>query len=69
VVPPPPAGSEVVAWSIGGLPVLSRVASGTLIGGFLPVVAATIGASVLMWAVSLATTPPSAETRRRYFPA
>jgi len=42
-VPAPPPGREVVAWTLGGVTVLSRVANGTLIFGLLPVVAATIG--------------------------
>jgi len=67
VVPPPPPGREVVAWSLGGMPVLSRVATGTMIFGLLPVVAATIGSSILMWVVSLATPRPSAATVGRYF--
>ncbi|HEX6323765.1 MAG TPA: hypothetical protein VFZ36_08565, partial [Vicinamibacterales bacterium] len=67
IVPAPPPGREVVAWSLGGVPVLARVASGTMIFGLLPVVAATIGSSILMWVVSLATPRPDAATVQRYF--
>jgi hypothetical protein len=49
------------------MPVLSRVATGTAIFGLLPVVAATIGSSILMWVVSLATPRPDAATVQRYF--
>lgn len=65
-VPAPPPGREVVAWTLGGVAILSRVASGTLIFGLLPVVAATIGSSLLMWIVSLATPRPSPATIARY---
>jgi Na+/proline symporter len=66
-VPAPPPGREVVAWTVGGVSILSRVTSGTMIFGLLPVVTATIGSSILMWAVSLATPRPSALTVARYF--
>ena len=64
---PAPAAGEVVAWSLGGVSILSRVPSGTAIFGLLPVVAATIGSALLMWVVSIATPPPARETIGRYF--
>ncbi len=67
MVPAPPPGREVVAWSLGGVTILSRVASGTAIVGVLPVVAATLGSSLLMWVVSVATPRPGEATVRRYF--
>jgi solute:Na+ symporter, SSS family len=69
MVPAPPPGREVVMWSLGGVDVLSRTAGGTAIFGLLPVVAATIGSSILMFTVSLATPRPSAATVQRYFSA
>ena len=66
-VPPPPPGSEIVAWSLNGVNIISRVPSGTAIFGLLPVVAATIGSALLMWIVSLATPGPSPATVARYF--
>ena len=68
-VPAPPPGREVVAWSIAGVTIVSRVASGTAIFGLLPVVTATIGSALLMWMVSIATPGPSAGTVSRYFPS
>src|SRR5687768_7468646 len=67
-VPAPPPGREVIAWTAGGMNILSRVTSGTMIFGLLPVVTATIGSSILMWVVSLATPRTSAATVERYFP-
>jgi SSS family solute:Na+ symporter len=66
-VPAPPPGREVVAWSAGGVNIVSRVASGTAIFGLLPVVTATIGSAILMWAVSMVTPRPGDETIARYF--
>ena len=66
-VPAPPQGREVVAWTLGGVTVLSRISNGTLIFGLLPVVAATAGSALLMWIVSLATPRPSDATIDRYF--
>ncbi|MEX2272149.1 MAG: sodium:solute symporter family protein [Vicinamibacterales bacterium] len=67
LVPAPPPGRDVVAFTAGGVNVLSRVANGTMIFGLLPVVTATIGSSLLMWGVSLATPRTSAATVARYF--
>ena len=66
-VPAPPPGAEIVAWSLGGVGILTRAATGTYIFGLLPVVTAVIGSAVLMWVVSLATPRPSAATVERYF--
>lgn len=65
--PAPPTGSEVVAWSIGGVSILTRAATGTYIFGLLPVVTAVLGSALLMWIVSLATPRPSPATVERYF--
>lgn len=67
VVPAPPPGQQVVAWSAGGIDVVARGATGTYLFGLLPVVTAVIGSSLLMWIVSLATPGPSAATVTRYF--
>jgi SSS family solute:Na+ symporter len=67
VVPAPPPGQQVVAWSVAGIDVVARGATGTYLFGLLPVVTAVIGSSLLMWIVSLATPGPSAETVERYF--
>ena len=66
-VPAPPAGQQAVAWSIAGIDILARGATGTYLFGLLPVVTAVIGSSLLMWIVSLATPGPSAATVTRYF--
>lgn len=66
-VPAPPAGQQVVAWSLGGVDIVARGATGTYLFGLLPVVTAVIGSSLLMWIVSLATPGPSAATVTRYF--
>ena len=68
VVPPPPPGHDLVVWTLGGVDVLTRVSNGTMIFGLLPVVTATLGSSLLMWAVSLATPRTRAATVARYFP-
>jgi SSS family solute:Na+ symporter len=66
-VPAPPPGTEVVAWSLSGVNILTRAATGTYIFGLLPVVTAVMGSAVLMWIVSLATARPSPATVERYF--
>jgi SSS family solute:Na+ symporter len=67
VVPAPAPCIEVAAWSMAGVAIVSRVGSGTLIFGVLPVVTATIGSALLMWLVSIATPKPRAATIARYF--
>lgn len=66
-VPAPPAGQQVTAWSVAGVDILARGATGTYLFGLLPVVTAVIGSSLLMWIVSLVTRPPSEGTVGRYF--
>jgi hypothetical protein len=66
VVSPPPPGQSLTALSLGELAIVSRTATGTAVLGFAPVMPMVIVSVVLMWAVSLATRPPSAATIRRY---
>jgi Na+/proline symporter len=70
VVPAPPPGAEVVAWSMGGMPVVSRIAAGTTVMGLLPVVPMTIGSALVMILVSKLTSGarPADATLARYFP-
>ena len=69
-VPAPPPGQEVVVLSIAGLDLITRVSSGTLSLGFLPVVPITIISAILMAAVSklTASAQPAGDTLARYFP-
>ena len=69
-VPAPPPGQEVVVLSIAGLDLITRVSSGTLSLGFLPVVPITIISAILMAAVSklTASAQPTGDTLARYFP-
>ena len=65
----PPPGQQVVVFSIGGLDLVTRVTSGTLSLGFLPVVPITIISAILMVVVSTLTSSarPADETLARYF--
>ena len=69
-VPAPPPGQEVAVLSIGGIDLVTRVASGTMSLGFLPVVPITILSAILMVVVSklTASARPAGETLARYFP-
>jgi SSS family solute:Na+ symporter len=68
IVPPPPPGVTVPVWSIGGLDVIARVAAGTTVLGFLPVVPMTLMSAFLMFVVSRATAAsmPAAATLAKY---
>lgn len=68
IVPAPPPGVTVPVWSIGGLDVIARVAAGTTVLGFLPVVPMTLMSALLMFVVSraTATSVPGAATLARY---
>jgi SSS family solute:Na+ symporter len=68
VVPAPPPGSTVTVWAVGGVDVIARIAAGTTVLGFLPVVPMTVGSALLMFVVSRATagSRPSAATLARY---
>jgi SSS family solute:Na+ symporter len=68
-VPPPPPGTAVPVVTIGGLDLVTRVASGTVSFGFLPVVPITLISVVLLIVVSWLTPSarPSAATLDRYF--
>jgi SSS family solute:Na+ symporter len=70
VVPAPPPGQEVAVVSVAGLDLITRVSSGTLSLGFLPVVPITIISAILMVVVSklTASAQPSGDTLARYFP-
>ena len=69
-VPPPPPGLEIAVLSIGGVDLVTRVTSGTMALGFLPVVPITILSAILMVVVSKLTSSsrPGHETLARYFP-
>ena len=66
-VPAPPPGQARVAWSIAGQPVLARIANGTTVLGFLPVVPMVLVSVLLMVVVSRLTAPPGPITLARYF--
>ena len=69
-IAPPPPGSEVTVWSIGGHSIITRGATGTFVMGLLPVVPMTLISGLLMIVVSLATkgfAKPGQSTLRRYF--
>jgi len=67
VVSPPPPGTVVPIWSIGGTDVIVRAAGGTDVFGLMPVVPMTIVSAVLMVVVSWLTKKPSETTLGRYF--
>jgi SSS family solute:Na+ symporter len=69
LVPPPPPGQAVAIVSIGGLDLVTRVTSGTMTLGFLPVVPITLLSVVLLFLVSWLTPSarPAAATLDRYF--
>jgi SSS family solute:Na+ symporter len=54
-VPAPGPGSAVTVWAVGGVDVIARIAAGTTVLGFLPVVPMTIVSALLMFIVSRAT--------------
>ena len=65
-VPPPGAGQSGTWLSLAGIDVIARTQTGTAVLGFAPVMPMVIVSIVLMWAVSVATRPPSAATIARY---
>jgi hypothetical protein len=69
VIPAPPPGAPVTIFSMGGVDVITRAASGTMVLGLLPVVPMTIASALLMLVVSSATASdrPTAATLARYF--
>jgi len=68
-VPAPPPGTVVSVLSIAGAQAVTRVTTGTLVFGLLPVVPMTIMSALLMVIVSKLTgaTRPGKETLARYF--
>ena len=68
VVAAPPPGAAVTVWAVGGVDVITRIAAGTTVFGFLPVVPMTIGSALLMVVVSRMTagSRPSAATLAKY---
>jgi SSS family solute:Na+ symporter len=66
VVAAPPPGQSLSVVSIAGLDVISRTGTGTAVLGFAPVMPMVIVSVLLMWIVSMMTSPPSAVTIRRY---
>jgi solute:Na+ symporter, SSS family len=67
-VPAPPPGIAVTVWAVGGVDVITRMAAGTTVLGFLPVVPMTIVSALLMFVVSRATAGglPSPATLAKY---
>jgi SSS family solute:Na+ symporter len=68
-IPAPAPGPPVVAWSIGGVEILSRTPGGTSVFGLMPVVPMTLISALLMIVVSRITSKPTPETIARYFHA
>jgi solute:Na+ symporter, SSS family len=68
-VVPAPSGAAVPILSIGGIDVVTRAASGTMVLGLLPVVPMTLVSALLMVIVSQWTpgSRPAAATLARYF--
>jgi solute:Na+ symporter, SSS family len=54
-IPAPPPAAPVTVWAVGGVDVITRIASGTTVLGFLPVVPMTLMSALLMFIVSRAT--------------
>jgi SSS family solute:Na+ symporter len=54
-IPAPPPAAPVTVWALGGVDVITRIASGTTVLGFLPVVPMTLMSALLMFIVSRAT--------------
>jgi SSS family solute:Na+ symporter len=54
-IPAPPPGTAVTVWAVGGVDVITRIAAGTTVLGFLPVVPMTLVSALLMFVVSRAT--------------
>jgi SSS family solute:Na+ symporter len=67
-VAPPSAGAGVSVLSLGGISIVTRVASGTTVLGLLPVVPMTVISALLMFVVSSLTPAarPSPATLTRY---
>jgi solute:Na+ symporter, SSS family len=67
-VPAPPPGTSVTVWAAGGVDVIARIAAGTTVLGFLPVVPMTLISGLLMLVVSRATAGslPARATLARY---
>ena len=64
----PPPGTAVTILAVGGVDVIARIAAGTTVLGFLPVVPMTIISALLMFIVSRATAAslPGAATLAKY---
>jgi solute:Na+ symporter, SSS family len=69
VVPPPPAGQTTPLLTMGGIDVVTRAGTGTMVFGMLPVVPMTIISALLMWMVSAVTQQarPNQATLAKYF--
>jgi SSS family solute:Na+ symporter len=65
----PPPGIEIPVWAAGGMPIVTRAATGMMVAGFLPVVPMTIVSALLMVVVSVLTPGgrPGRATLDRYF--
>jgi SSS family solute:Na+ symporter len=71
VVPAPAPGAGIPLLTVGGIDIVVRAATGTMVFGMLPVVPMTIVSAALMIVVSLltATARPREATLAKYFPA
>ena len=68
MVAAPPPGEAITVWAVGGVDVIARIAAGTTVLGFLPVVPMTLVSVLLMVVVSQATagSRPAPATLARY---
>ncbi len=66
IAPAPGQPPVPIFAGLGGL--LQRTPGNVTVAGFLPVLPMVLVSALLVWAVSLATRPPSAATLDRYFP-
>jgi hypothetical protein len=68
MVAAPPPGASVSIWAVGGVNVIERIAAGTTVLGFLPVVPMTLISALLMLVVSSLTpaSRPAPATLTRY---
>jgi solute:Na+ symporter, SSS family len=67
LIPAPAPGPPIIAWSIGGVEVLTRTPGGTAIFGLMPVVPMTIISALLLVVVSWMSQRPGESTLARYF--
>jgi SSS family solute:Na+ symporter len=68
IIAAPPPGASVTVWAVAGVDVIARIAAGTTVLGFLPVVPMTVVSALLMYVVSSLTpaSRPAPATLNRY---